>query len=154
VIRATNRPTTTLLDRAGCPDADDHLTAHATASGTLTPPELDLDGYLECLQRCRDKFRGSDSLVLLEDGGRDPAAGADRDAMVFSPRPHLAAALAASRRPRRPARRSAVRLTGVLNARRQLHSENAGVLGAQVDLVLGAVEGESHTLIRRAAIQA
>ncbi|MFI6513805.1 PHP domain-containing protein [Streptosporangium sp. NPDC050855] len=24
--------------------------------GVLTPPELDLDGYLECLQRCRDRF--------------------------------------------------------------------------------------------------
>jgi histidinol-phosphatase (PHP family) len=38
------------------PDADEHLTAHATAEGSLTPPELDLDGYLECLQRCRGQF--------------------------------------------------------------------------------------------------
>jgi histidinol-phosphatase (PHP family) len=26
------------------------------SAGTLTPPELDLTGYLECLQRCRDRF--------------------------------------------------------------------------------------------------
>jgi histidinol-phosphatase (PHP family) len=26
--------------------------------GTLTPPELDLSGYLECLQRCREQFPG------------------------------------------------------------------------------------------------
>ncbi len=44
----------TVLDSG--PDADEHLTALATAEGSLTPPELDLDGYLECLQRCRDQF--------------------------------------------------------------------------------------------------
>ena len=37
-------------------EADANLTALVTPEGTLTPPELDLDGYLECLQRCRDKF--------------------------------------------------------------------------------------------------
>ncbi|HEU4907803.1 MAG TPA: hypothetical protein VFT17_02945 [Propionibacteriaceae bacterium] len=26
------------------------------SDGTLTPPELDLTGYLECLQRCRNRF--------------------------------------------------------------------------------------------------
>ena len=41
---------------ASGPGTDEHLTARATPEGRLTPPELDLDGYLECLQRCRDKF--------------------------------------------------------------------------------------------------
>jgi histidinol-phosphatase (PHP family) len=38
------------------PQADDDLTALATPQGLLTPPELDVDGYLECVQRCRDRF--------------------------------------------------------------------------------------------------
>jgi histidinol-phosphatase (PHP family) len=37
-------------------DASDHLRAFATPDGTLTPPALDLNGYLECVQRCRDRF--------------------------------------------------------------------------------------------------
>jgi histidinol-phosphatase (PHP family) len=32
------------------------LSALATLEGTLTPPELDLSAYLECLQRCRERF--------------------------------------------------------------------------------------------------
>jgi histidinol-phosphatase (PHP family) len=38
------------------PEAVANLKALAIPEGTATPPELDLDGYLECLQRCRDKF--------------------------------------------------------------------------------------------------
>jgi histidinol-phosphatase (PHP family) len=34
----------------------EQLTAFVTPDGTLTPPRLDLDGYLECVQRCRDQF--------------------------------------------------------------------------------------------------
>jgi histidinol-phosphatase (PHP family) len=39
-------------------DLDDHegLKVFVTPEGSLTPPELNLDGYLECLQRCRDQF--------------------------------------------------------------------------------------------------
>ena len=44
----------TILDSG--PQADDDLTSLATPQGLLTPPELDIDGYLECLQRCRDQF--------------------------------------------------------------------------------------------------
>jgi len=40
------------------PDADEHLLALSGSDGLFTPPELDLDGHLECLQRCRDKFPG------------------------------------------------------------------------------------------------
>jgi len=57
------------------------------------------------------------------------------------------------RRPRRPACGAAARLAGVLNERRELLAEGTGVLGAQVDLVVGAVESEPHSLFRRAAIQ-
>jgi histidinol-phosphatase (PHP family) len=42
-----------LLDGA---NADDDLTALITPEGLLTPPELAVDGYLECIQRCRDRF--------------------------------------------------------------------------------------------------
>jgi histidinol-phosphatase (PHP family) len=35
------------------PHADQHLNSLATPDGTLTPPELDLIPYLECLHRCR-----------------------------------------------------------------------------------------------------
>lgn len=37
-------------------DADEHLMALATPDGLLTPPELAVDGYLECIQQCRDRF--------------------------------------------------------------------------------------------------
>jgi len=47
---------TTWTVLASGPDADEHLTALATPEGLLTPPELVLDGYLECIQRCRDRF--------------------------------------------------------------------------------------------------
>jgi hypothetical protein len=40
-----------------------------------------------------------------------------------------------------------------INEGRQSPAERSGVLGAQVDLVLGAAEPESHRHIRRAAIK-
>jgi histidinol-phosphatase (PHP family) len=40
----------------------EHLQARVTPDGSLTLPELDLSGYLECLQRCRDQYPG---LVIL-----------------------------------------------------------------------------------------
>jgi histidinol phosphatase-like PHP family hydrolase len=39
-------------------DLDERLQALVTPEGSLTPPELDLSGYLECVQRCRDQFPG------------------------------------------------------------------------------------------------
>lgn len=49
-------------------DLDDHLRALAAPDGSLTPPQMDLDGYLECLQRCRDRFPGLRILSGLELG--------------------------------------------------------------------------------------
>jgi histidinol-phosphatase (PHP family) len=43
---------------AGALDEYDHLKGLATPGGQLTPPALDLSGYLECVQRCRDQFPG------------------------------------------------------------------------------------------------
>lgn len=40
---------------SGSPMLDEHG-ALVTEDGTLTPPELDVEGYLECVQRCRDQF--------------------------------------------------------------------------------------------------
>ncbi|GAA0551763.1 PHP domain-containing protein [Paractinoplanes ferrugineus] len=37
-------------------DGHPHLAALRTPELTLTPPRLDVDGYLECVQRCRDQF--------------------------------------------------------------------------------------------------
>jgi histidinol-phosphatase (PHP family) len=37
-------------------DFDERLQPLIASDGTLTPPELNLTGYLECLQRCRDRF--------------------------------------------------------------------------------------------------
>jgi histidinol-phosphatase (PHP family) len=36
---------------------DEHLEAFVTPEGLLTPPALDVNGYLECVQRCRERFR-------------------------------------------------------------------------------------------------
>lgn len=38
------------------------------ADGELTPPPIDIDGYLECLQRCRDRFPGLHIISGLEMG--------------------------------------------------------------------------------------
>jgi histidinol-phosphatase (PHP family) len=43
-------------------DIDDHLRSLTGPDGTLLPPRLDAAGYLECVQRCRDRFP---SLVVL-----------------------------------------------------------------------------------------
>ena len=37
-------------------DFDERVRPLISSDGTLTPPELDLTGYLECLQRCRERF--------------------------------------------------------------------------------------------------
>lgn len=37
-------------------DQHEHLKAFVTPEGSLTPPKMDLNGYLECVQQCRDKF--------------------------------------------------------------------------------------------------
>src|SRR6266851_8979933 len=101
---------------------------------------------------CGSAWSGSfGRLVLLDHAGRDPAS-ADRDAVVFGPGPDLATALPACRSPRSPACRPAPRLAGVLDERRELRAEGPGVLLAQVDLVIGAVEPEPHRLVRRAAV--
>jgi histidinol-phosphatase (PHP family) len=44
----------TVLDRG--PHADEHLAALATPEGLVTPPELAVAGYLECIEQCRDRF--------------------------------------------------------------------------------------------------
>jgi histidinol-phosphatase (PHP family) len=37
-------------------DDHEHLKAFVTSEGSVAPPPLDLAGYLECVQRCRDRF--------------------------------------------------------------------------------------------------
>lgn len=49
-------------------DLDERLRSLVTPAGSLAPPELDLNGYLECVQRCRDKFPGLRILTGVEMG--------------------------------------------------------------------------------------
>jgi histidinol-phosphatase (PHP family) len=48
--------------------ASEHLASFAAPDGTITPPPLDRTGYLECLQRCRDRFPGLRLISGLELG--------------------------------------------------------------------------------------
>ena len=48
--------------------ADDHLAALATPDGVLTPPGLDASGYLEAIERCRERLPGLRILSGLEMG--------------------------------------------------------------------------------------
>ena len=91
-------------------------------------------------------------MVLLNDAGGDAPAGADRDALVFRPRPDIAAALRA-RGPPRPTALSPPGPAGMIDERGELLAERRGVLGAQIDLILGAVHPEPHRLIRGAPIK-
>src|SRR5438128_4666007 len=108
-----------------------------------------------CSRRWRSARPGSVSLgglVLLQYAGRDPAARADCDAVVFRPRTDLAAALPAVRRPQSPAGRATAGIAVALDERGDLLTEGAGVRGAEVDLILGAVESEPHCLVCWAAV--
>ena len=49
-------------------DASDHLAALATPDGLLTPPEFDASGYLEAIERCRERFPSLRILSGLEMG--------------------------------------------------------------------------------------
>jgi histidinol-phosphatase (PHP family) len=49
-------------------DLSDELRRLVDASGVLVPPGIDVDGYLECVQRCRDRFPGLRVLSGLEIG--------------------------------------------------------------------------------------
>jgi len=91
--------------------------------------------------------------VLLNDAGGDAPAFADRDAVFFRPRPDVGAALTARCTTPRQAARSPPGLAGMVDEWCELPPERRGVLGAQVDLVLGPADGEPHRLIRRAAIE-
>ncbi|MEU4244398.1 PHP domain-containing protein [Actinoplanes sp. NPDC026619] len=49
-------------------DDHPHLKALRTPALTITPPRLDVDGYLECVQRCRDRFPGLRIITGIEVG--------------------------------------------------------------------------------------
>lgn len=50
------------------PDAGDYLAALATPDGLLIPPAFDAPGYLEAVERCRERFPGLRILSGLEVG--------------------------------------------------------------------------------------
>ncbi|HEY1095433.1 MAG TPA: PHP domain-containing protein [Glycomyces sp.] len=50
------------------PHASDHLNALATPEGQLTPPTFDASGYLEAIERCRERFPELRILSGLEMG--------------------------------------------------------------------------------------
>src|SRR5262249_60552924 len=96
---------------------------------------------------------GRGGFVLLDNARRDAPALADRDALVFRPRPDIAAALTARCGTHRPAALPPSSPAGVLDVGRDLPAEPAGVLLAEVDLVVHAAEPEPQRLIRRAFIK-
>jgi histidinol-phosphatase (PHP family) len=49
-------------------DGHEHLKAYLTGGGTLVAPPLDVDGYHECVQRCRDRFPGLRIITGVELG--------------------------------------------------------------------------------------
>jgi hypothetical protein len=73
--------------------------------------------------------------------------------MLFRPGPDVTAALTPGWGPRPPAGLCPPGLAGVLEIGCELLAERGSVLGVQIDLIIGAVEGESHRLLRRAAGQ-
>src|SRR5260221_4146524 len=92
-------------------------------------------------------------VVLLGNARRYAPAVADRDALVFRPRPDAAAALTSRCRTAGPAALPASRLTGVLDERRELPAEPGGIPGAQIDHVLRAAQPELQRLVGTAAVQ-
>jgi histidinol-phosphatase (PHP family) len=57
----------------------EHLLAYVDDGGLLTPPLLDLDGYLECVQRCRDRFPDVRVVCGVELGEPHRNAGVARE---------------------------------------------------------------------------
>src|SRR5262249_33173104 len=73
--------------------------------------------------------------------------------MVFCPCPDLAAAPAAGRSAVGSAGRSPANCASVADEGSELFAQGAGVLSAQVDLIIRAREREPHGLVGRAAIE-
>ena len=92
-------------------------------------------------------------VVLLDHGGRDAPALTDRHAVLFRPGPDITRALPVGGLPPRPARRCPPVPAGMLEVGRELLGERGGVLGIQVDLIVGAFEREPDGLLGRAAAQ-
>src|SRR5260370_15821027 len=92
---------------------------------------------------------GRGVVVLLQHAGGDAPALTDRQAVLFRPNPDIAAALTVRCGPPGTARLGPPRLAGVLKIGCEVFAERGGVLGVQVDLIVGAVEGEPHRLLRR-----
>ena len=119
-----------------------------------------MDSHGRC-QRCEARpgviraasRSGRGGFVLLDNARRDAPALADCDAVVFRPRTDIAAALTARCGTHRPAALSPSSLAGMFNVGRDLPAEPAGVLLAEVDLVVGAAEPEPQRLIRWASIK-
>src|SRR5215470_7376451 len=91
--------------------------------------------------------------VLRNDAGGDAPPFADRDALVFGPRPDGRAALTAGCSVPGRAARSPARLARVGDERCELPAERGRVAGAQVNLVLRTADPEPHRLIGRAAMK-
>lgn len=66
-------------------DGNDHLAALATPDGLLTPPGFDVSGYLEAIERCRERFPSLRILSGLEIG--EPHWHAEATAKVLGAGP-------------------------------------------------------------------
>lgn len=67
---------------------------------------------------------------------------ADLDTMLPGPGPHLGARPPRCRLPPPPGLTAAARLVGMIDERRQLRPEPAGISSAQVDLIIRSTESE------------
>src|SRR5690348_16821430 len=92
-------------------------------------------------------------MVLLDHSGGDAPPLTDRQTVLFRPDADITRALPVDHGPSRAARRCPPGPAGMLNVRRELLAQRGGVLGVQVDLIVGAVEREPDGLLGRAAGQ-
>src|SRR5215472_7975962 len=119
-------------------------------SGRPSGPGLGRSGRW-CHERASRPSAGG--FVLPRNARGDAPAVTDRDALPFRPRPDITAALTACRGAPGPAAWSPPGLARVVDEQSDLPAERRGVLLAQIDLVLRAVQPEPHRLRRRAPIK-
>src|SRR5215467_2913940 len=93
-------------------------------------------------------------LVLFDHARRNSPAIAHPNAAVFRPRADVTAALASRSRPGPggPAGHSPAQLAGMAHEGSELLTESQGMLVAQIDLIVSAVEPESQGFIGMTAV--
>src|SRR5262249_22393572 len=132
------------LDADSQPEADSsafpsrRTAAERSLGAILEPPPI--GGLLAAAGR----------VVLFHHAGGDAPALANCQAVLFGPGPDVTRALAVSRGPPGAARLRPAGPAGMRKVGRELLAELGGVLGVQVDLIVGVLEREPDGLLGRA----